>query len=147
MSLKYIILRESYPSAQFPLLLKVKLDRTLSFHPHLEALHKKLSACFSLMKATHKIRIWCSAKTPRTAALALVYSTAKYCAPVWCRSAHTCLIDSVQMMSCAFSLDACILFQQLLVLSGIQPVELCPQGATLPIANHGYLDPDHIFHG
>ena len=26
---------------------------------------------------------------------ALVYSTAEYCAPVWCRSAHTRLIDSV----------------------------------------------------
>ena len=31
----------------------------------------------------------------RTAALFLIYSTAEYCAPVWCRSAHTQLIDSV----------------------------------------------------
>ena len=29
------------------------------------------------------------------AALSLVYSTAEYCAPVWCRSAHTLPIDSV----------------------------------------------------
>ena len=35
------------------------------------------------------------AKTLRIATLSLVYSTAEYCAPVWCRSAHTRLIDSV----------------------------------------------------
>ena len=29
----------------------------------------------------------------RTAILALVYSTAEYCASVWCRSLHTRLID------------------------------------------------------
>ena len=35
------------------------------------------------------------AKTLRIATLSLVYSTAEYCAPVWCGSAHTRLIDSV----------------------------------------------------
>ena len=35
------------------------------------------------------------AKTLRIATLSLVYSTAEYCAPVWCRRAHTRLIDSV----------------------------------------------------
>ena len=33
------------------------------------------------------------ATTLRVATLALVHSTAEYCAPVWCRSAHTRLID------------------------------------------------------
>ena len=35
------------------------------------------------------------AKTLRLATLSLVYSTAEYCTPVWCCSAHTRLIDSV----------------------------------------------------
>ena len=35
------------------------------------------------------------AKTLRIATLSLVYSTAEYCVPVWCRSAHTHLINSV----------------------------------------------------
>ena len=35
------------------------------------------------------------AKTLCIVALSLVYSTAEYCAPVWCRSTHTRLIDSV----------------------------------------------------
>jgi len=33
------------------------------------------------------------ATTLQTATLALVHSSAEYCAPVWCRSAHTRLID------------------------------------------------------
>ena len=28
------------------------------------------------------------------AALPIVYSTVDYCTPVWCRSTHTCLLDS-----------------------------------------------------
>ena len=35
------------------------------------------------------------AKTLHIATLSLVYSAAEYCALVWCRSAHTRLIDSV----------------------------------------------------
>ena len=35
------------------------------------------------------------AKTVRKAAFSLVYSTVECCAPVWCRSAHTRLINSV----------------------------------------------------
>ena len=35
----------------------------------------------------------------------------------------------------------------LLVLSGIQPVELRRQGATLSLAHRGSLDPDHILYG
>ena len=42
-----------------------------------------------------------SAKTLRTAALSLVYSTAEYCAPVWCRSVHIRLKDSVLTLSWA----------------------------------------------
>ena len=33
------------------------------------------------------------------------------------------------------------------VLSGIQPAELRRLGATLSLAYHGFLDPDHILHG
>ena len=36
-----------------------------------------------------------AAKTLRRAALSLIYSTAEYCVPAWCRSVHIHLIDSV----------------------------------------------------
>ena len=73
----------------------VKLDRLLTFRHHLVALRKKLSS-----RVTRLRRLvgsgWCAgAKTLRIATLSLVYSIADYCAPVWCGSAHTCLIDRV----------------------------------------------------
>ena len=84
-----------------------------------------------------------------TAALSLVYSTAEYCAPVWCRSAHTRLIDSV-LNDALRIVSGCLLptpTEYLPVLSGIQPAELRRQGATLSLANRSSLDPDHILHG
>jgi len=41
----------------------------------------------------------------------LFHSTADYCAPVWCRSAHTCLIDLPSTTPCELWLDACVLHQ------------------------------------
>ena len=35
----------------------------------------------------------------------------------------------------------------LALFSDIQPAELCCQGATLSLANHSSLDPNHILHG
>ena len=89
------------------------------------------------------------AKTLRIATLSLVYSTAEYCTPVWCRSAHTRLIDSV--LNDALRIVAGCLCptptDHLPVLSGIQPAELRRMGATLSLAYRGSLDPDHILHG
>ena len=78
-----------------PTYLGVKLDRSFTFRHHLVVLHKKLSLCITLLR-----RLVCSewgagAKTLCIATLSLVYSTAEYCAPVWCCSVHTHLIDSV----------------------------------------------------
>ena len=81
------------------------------------------------------------AKTLRIAALSLVYSTAEYCAPVWYRSAHTRLIDSV-LNDVLRIVTGC-----LHILSGIQPAELRRMGATLSLAYRGSLDPDHILYG
>ena len=88
-------------------------------------------------------------KTLRIATLSLVYSAAEYCAPVWCRSAHTRLIDSV------FNDALCIVTgclrptptDHLPVFSGIQPAELCQMRATLSLAYRRSLNPDHILYG
>ena len=78
-----------------------------------------------------------------------VYSIAEYCAPVWCRSAHTRLIDSV--LNDVLRIVTRILrptpTDHLPVLSGIQPAELRRMGATLSLAYRGSLDPDHILYG
>ena len=89
------------------------------------------------------------AKTLRIATLSLVYSAAEYCAPVWCCSAHTRLIDSV-LNDTLHIVTGCLRptpMDHLPVLSGIQPAELRRLGATLSLAYRGSLDPDHILHG
>ena len=89
------------------------------------------------------------AKTLRIATLSLVYSTAEYCAPVWCRSAHIRFIDSV-LNDALRMVTGCLRptpTDHLPVLSGIQPAELRRLGATLSLAYRGSLDPDHILYG
>ena len=89
------------------------------------------------------------AKTLCIAILSLVYSTAEYCAPVWCRSAHTRLIDSV-LNDALRMVTVCLRptpTDHLPVLSGIQPAELRRMGAKLSLAYRGSLDLDHILYG
>ena len=83
------------PFCPTPTYLGVKLDRSLTFRHHLVALRKKLSSRVTLLRRLVGSGWFAGAKTLRIATLSLVYSTAEYCAPVWCRSAHTRLIDSV----------------------------------------------------
>ena len=110
------------PFCLIPTYLGVKLDRSLTFCHHLVALRKKLST------------------------LSLVYSTAEYCAPVWCRSAPIRLIDSV-LNDALRIVTGCLCptpTDHLPILSGNQPAELCRLGAILSLVDRGYQDPDHI---
>ena len=84
-----------------------------------------------------------------TAALSLVHSTADYCAPVWCRSAHACLIDSV-LNGALRIVTECLPptpTDHLPIFSGIQPAERRRLGTTLSLAYDGSLDPVHILYG
>ena len=78
----------------------------------------------------------------------MVYSTAEYCAPVWCCSAHIRLIDSV-LNDTLRIVTRCLQptpTDYLPILTGIQPAELRRRGATLSQANRATLNPDHILH-
>ena len=132
-----------------PTYLGVKLDRSLTFRHHLVAFRKKLSSRVTLLKRLVGSGWGAGAKTLRIATLSLVYSAAEYCAPVWCRSAHTRLIDSV-LNDALRMVTGClrpILTDHLPVLLGIQPAELRRMGATLSLAHCGSLDFDHILYG
>ena len=136
------------PFCPVPTYLGVKLDRSLTFRHHLEALRKKLTTRVALMRRLAGSGWGAGAKTLRTAALSLVYSTAEYCAPVCCRSAHTRLIDSV-LNDALRIVTECLRptpTDYLPVLAGIQPAELRRSGATLSLAYPGSLDPDHILY-
>ena len=114
------------PFCPTPTYLGVKLDRSLTFRHRLVALRKKLSSRVTLLRRLVGSGWGAGAKTLRMATLSLVYSAAEYCAPVWCRSAHTRLIDSV-LNDVLRIVTGCLRAtptDHLPVLSGIQPAEL-----------------------
>jgi len=52
-----------------------------------------MTSCIALLRRLAVSGWGAGATTLRTATLALVDLTAEHCVPVWCCSAHTCLID------------------------------------------------------
>ena len=132
-----------------PTYLEVKLDRSLTFRHHLVAFCKKLSSHVTVLRRLVGSGWGAGAKTLPIAALSLVYSIAEYSAPVWCRSAHTRLIDSVSngvlriVTGCLRPTPT----GHLLILSGIQPAEVRRLGATLSLTYRGSLDSEHILYG
>ena len=111
------------PFCPNPTYLGIKLDRSFTFRHHLVALCKNLLSRVTLLSRLVGSGWGAGAKTLRTATLSLVYSTAEYCAPVWCRSAYTRLIDSV-LNDALCIVTGClrpIPTDNLPVLSGIQP--------------------------
>ena len=107
------------------------------------ALRKKLSSRVALLRRLVGSEWGADAKTLRIVLLSLVYSTAVYCAPVWCRSAHTRLINSV-LNDALRTVTGCLRptpTDHLPILSGIQSAELRRLGVTLFIAHRGSLDP------
>ena len=88
------------------------------------------------------------ANTLRILALFLVYSTAEYCTPVWYRSTHTHLIDSI-LDDALRIVTGCLRptpTEDLPVLADIMPAELRRLGATLFLANRAIHDPDYVLH-
>ena len=137
------------PFCPTPTYLGVKLDRSLTFHHRLVTLRKKLSSRVALLRRFVGSGWGAGAKTLRIATLSLVYSAAEYCAPIWCRSAHSRLIGSV-LNDALLIVTGCLrptLTDHLSVLSDIQPAELRRMGAPLFLAHRGFLDPDHILYG
>ena len=137
------------PFCPIPTYIEIKLDRSLTFCRYLVALRKKLSSSVTLLRRLVGSGWGAGAKTLRIATLSLVNSTAEYCAPVWCRSAHTRLIDSV-FNDALRIVTGCLRptpTDHLPILSGIQPAELRRMGVTLSLAYRGSLDLDHIIYG
>ena len=88
----------------------------------------------------------------RTDAQTSFYSTAEYCAPVWCRSAHTRLInsfvnDALRIVTGCLRLTPT---DHLRILSSTHLIlgeRASPLVEALPLAKRGILDPDHLLHG
>jgi len=74
--------------------LSITLDHTLSFKSHLTKTAAKLKNRNNLLMKLAGSSWGADADTLRTSTLALCYSAGEYCASVWCRSAHTGLVDA-----------------------------------------------------
>ena len=100
----------------------------------------------NITRRTPEAACWgAGATTLRTATLALVHSTAQYCAPVWCRSVHTRLIDPT--INDALRIVTGHLrptpADNLPILAGSQPTELRRNGATLSLTRR-VIEPGHL---
>ena len=107
---------------------------------------QKLCIRVALLRRLARFGWGAGAKTLRISALSMVYSTAEYCALVWCRSTHTRLIDSILNDALRIA-TGCLrptLTKNLPVLAGIQPAKLRRLGATLSLANRAIHDPHHV---
>ena len=123
----------------------IKSDRALTFRRHLQALRKKLRTSVGLLKRLAGSTWGAGATAFRTATMALVDYAAEYCSLVWCRSAHTQLINkSINDALCIVT--GCLRptpIDNLFVLAGILPTELRRQRAVLSLPRR-VQGPQHI---
>ena len=75
--------------------LGVLLDHSLTYKSHCEKTHQKVSTRKNLLRKLTGTNWGANASTLRTTAMALCFSTAEYCCPVWERSAHSKEVDVV----------------------------------------------------
>ena len=102
---------------RYPTYLGITLDRSLTYKNHLHKLKQKVSSRVALVKKLSGTNWGTSFDTLRTS------TAAEYCAPVWCQSTHTKILD-VPLNEAMRIVYGCIRptpFNFLPPLSGIQP--------------------------
>ena len=138
---------ETLPFCSGPKHLGVTLDRVLTYRRHLESLRNKLTSRIALLRRLAGSDLGSGATSLRTATLALVNSTAEYCVLVWCRSAHTHLIDPT-INDALWIVTWCLRptpADNLPILAGMQSAELRRSGATLSLGCRA-MEPGHLLH-
>ena len=131
-----------------PVYLGVTLDRSLTYHEHLKKTAAKVSTRNNLLSKLAGTSWGARAQTLKTTALALCYSTAEYCAPVWSNSSHTKLVD-VQLNTSMRTITGTLRptpIPWLPVLSNIPPPLLRRQEATVKLLAKVRADPKLPLH-
>ena len=98
-------------------------------------------------EAACQIEMGSQCSCSRNSCLALVYSTAEYCAPVWCFSVHTHIID-MAINDTLHIVTGCLRptpLDNLPILAGIQPAELRRRQARLSLSCPA-LASDHLLY-
>ena len=119
------------PAERNPKYLDVTLDRQLTYRRHLEGSANKIAKRNCLIRKLAGTSWGAPTTVLRTSALALCYSVADYCAPVWARSSHTHLVDT-KLRDSMRTITGCLKstpVQWLPVMSGIPPPHLRRQEA------------------
>lgn len=127
-----------------PKYLGMKLDRSLTYKPHLHGLRMKLKTRCNIIQKLAGSSWGSSAATLRTSALSLVYSTAEYCCPVWSHSTHVKKVDTT-INSCLRLITGTIKSTPLLwlpVLANILPSSIRRNGALAREAKKIYSNLD-----
>ena len=104
----------------------ITLDRSLTYRNHCLKTHAKLSSRNNLLRKPHGTNCGACPHTMRTTATALCLSVAEYCCPVWARSMHRKLVDTMLNETCRL-ITGCIRptdTPDLYMLSGIAPPEI-----------------------
>jgi len=138
---------ETLPFCSEPKYLGVTLGRSLTYRRNLESLRKKFTLRVALLRRLPGSGWGAGATMLRTVTLALVHSTAEYCAPVWYRSAHTRLTDPT-INDALRIVTGCLRptpANNLPILAGIQSAELRRRGAT-PSLGRRVMEPGHLLH-
>ena len=109
-----------------PKYLGVTMDRTLSYKTHIHNIKMKVATRYNLLNKLANSRWGTNARTIRTTALALYYSTDEYATPVWERSAHAHLLNPELNQACR-TITGCLKptnVENLYFLAGLVPPEI-----------------------
>ena len=110
----------------YPKYLGVTLDRTLNYKQHILNTKMKVATRNNLLKKLADSKWGTNARTIRTTALALCYSTAEYAASVWTRSSHANKLNPVLNQACR-AITGCLKptnVEDLHLIAGIAPPDI-----------------------
>ena len=85
---------------RYPVYLGVTLDRTLSFNERAKKVKAKVATRNNLLSKLANSNWGANPSTIRSTALALCFSTAEYCSPVWSKSCHAKNVDAELNNAC-----------------------------------------------
>ena len=105
---------------------RVTLDRCLTYKDHFAKTKAKTGARNSILKKLANTNWGTDARTIRTSALALCFSSAEYASPDWSRSSHASKIDPVLNAACK-DISGCLRptrVNGLYLLCGIAPTHI-----------------------
>ena len=144
--LKIQISGEKLPFERIPKYLGVILDRTLSYKQHLTEFSFKVTKRCNLFKRLAGNNWGADISTLILSALALCYSAAEYCSPVWSQN-HHCYIVDVALNGCLRLVSDCIRSTPTDILSvfcGIEPANVRRDKNILEFRNRVFSEEANI---